>query len=151
MLKLNRHRIKRNDSLMRYLIRQPQLSNKEAKEWFVCFEFKNDERIFAKTFLRQKSNFWLFRTHQQFACGDFIIVDMSSTDRSYRPVYIIDLKQGSCLIEGGGGAGIQFQRTNEAMFQLADRYHVINATNTPIKLVGDKERLLHYFRKRPLP
>lgn len=145
MLKLNWHRIKRSNSLMRYLVRQPYLSNKQANEWLVCFEFKNDEREFAKTFLRQKSNFWLFRTHQHYSCGDFIAVDMSSTDLAYRMVYIIDLKQGSALIEGGGGAGVQFQNSDEAIVQLAERYGVILAHNRYVKLVGDKDRLLGYF------
>jgi hypothetical protein len=109
------------------------------------FEFRNDEKKFAKEVLEQKKNLWIFRTNQQKFCGDFIIIDMSSPIPEKRAIFVLDLKQNAQLKQGGGGAGIQFKNAQLAVSELADKRRLI-PTNAPYELLsGDRKAILRYL------
>ncbi|MCK6592621.1 MAG: hypothetical protein L6Q76_34125, partial [Polyangiaceae bacterium] len=83
-----------------------------------AFELKNDERAFARELLGRKSNYWLFRSNQRRACGDFVVVDVSSPHPARRRAFVIDLKQGAPVRVGGGGAGVQLRNAESAVSEL---------------------------------
>ncbi len=114
----------------------------------VFFDFCNDEKRFARILLERKSNLWLFRTHQQRFCGDFVIVDMSDPDPEQRKVYALDLKQGASLKQGGGGAGIQFKNVPVAVLDIAERTRIISPELVVEKLCGDASEILAFFGVR---
>ncbi|MCK6511271.1 hypothetical protein L6R29_15020 [Myxococcota bacterium] len=114
----------------------------------VFFDFCNDEKRFARILLERKSNLWLFRTHQQRFCGDFVIVDMSDPDPEQRKVYALDLKQGASLKQGGGGAGIQFKNVPIAVLDIAERTGIISPELVVEKLCGDASEILAFFGVR---
>ncbi len=66
------------------------------------FALHPSELVFARQLLRVHTRFWLFRTHQQAACGDFVVVDMSSPRADRRSVYALELKTGSGVSTAGG-------------------------------------------------
>lgn len=109
------------------------------------FDFKNDEREFARELLRRKRNLWLFRTNQRQFCGDFIVVDMSSPDAARRCVFVLDLKQAAELRRGGGGAGVQFQRAGQAVAEVAARIEIIPPEAAFELLSGSQAALLRFF------
>lgn len=108
------------------------------------FELKNDERQFARELLRRKSNYWLFRSNQRLACGDFVVVDVSSPAPARRRAFVIDLKQGAPIRVGGGGAGVQLRNAERAIGEL--RAAGVIAVEAPYELVtGDAKALLGFF------
>ncbi len=111
----------------------------------VFFDFCNDEKQFARILLERKSNLWLFRTHQQRFCGDFVVVDMSASDPGQRKVYVLDLKQGASLKQGGGGAGIQFKNIPMAVGDIAQLTGIIPAQPVVEKLCGDASEILAFL------
>lgn len=129
------------------LARKHKLPRADLKKCAEAFDFCNDEKPFAKTLLTYKSNLWLFRCNQQHFCGDFVIVDMSCQEPSYRDVYAIDLKRGAELKWGGGGAGIQFKNVPTVLPQL---YPLISKESPVSKVTGDSRELLEYLGIDPL-
>jgi len=114
-----------------------------------AFRFKNDERPFALKLLARKPNLWLFRANQLASCGDFFVVDMSSPDPAIRALWVLDLKQGSRLHWGGGGAGDQLQNVGAALSDLSRRFGVVPQDAEPRLLVGDGGLLLRELTRRP--
>lgn len=109
------------------------------------FRFRNDEKRFVRTVLERKRNLWIFRSNQQHFCGDFVIVDMSSPCPERRPVFVLDLKSGAVLKQGGGGAGVQFSRAPHAIQDIATRTQII-LPNHPYQLLsGDKFAILAHL------
>jgi len=65
--------------------------------------------------------FWLYRSNQAAACGDFVIVDLSAPDPRRRRVWIVALKLGAALRRGGGPAGWQLRCAAAAVDELVAR------------------------------
>jgi hypothetical protein len=108
------------------------------------FELKNDERAFARELLRRKSNYWLFRSNQRHACGDFVVVDVSSPLPDRRRAFVVDLKQGAPVRVGGGGAGVQLRNAGRAIGEL--RSAGVLGIEAPFELVtGDSRALLRFL------
>ena len=108
------------------------------------FAFRNDEQGFALALLSRCTQLWVYRSNQQRACGDFVIVDLSAADPRRRPVWVVDLKQGAPLREGGGGAGVQLRYAGLAVEALA-RAGVVGAAVAPRLLTGSAELVLEAF------
>lgn len=109
------------------------------------FAFNSDELLFARRLLAEKGNLWLFRSNQTRFCGDFVLIDMSSPQPARRPVYVLDLKRGAKLREGGGGASNQLANARRAVERLARRTGVI-AGDAPYRLLtGDRAEILRYL------
>lgn len=56
------------------------------------FALRSQEIVFCRTILQQNTNWWLFRCNQKKAIGDFLMVNMSSSDISLRSVLVVELK-----------------------------------------------------------
>jgi len=138
-LRLREPALRRADGLLHLL--KTRLG-KVRPEVLAAFAFKNDERAFARRLLEKHSRFWLFRTHQQRFCGDFLAVDMASPDAAARRVYALDLKLGKDVVEGGGGAGNAFSNVDAAVQDVAARLAVIDGAASAIRLAGDGAALL---------
>jgi hypothetical protein len=135
----------RYSSLAYLLAQQYRCVSSMMEKHIASFDFCNDEKQFARILLTKKTNFWLFRCHQQRFCGDFFVVDMSAGDQAKRKVYALDLKQGASLKQGGGGAGIQFKCVSEATADLAEVTGIIPPDIVVEKLSGDATALLSFF------
>ena len=116
----------------------------------------------------RKHNLWVFRSHQAMFAGDFVVVDISGPRRWVRDlcfpdwdVFVLDLKQRAPLRLGGGGAGFQLVRAEEAarvaLRVAAERLLPQAARAGPSwmralrphhvwRLVGDRAELLEFFR-----
>jgi hypothetical protein len=106
------------------------------------FEMHDDEEAFARALLAHRKNLWVFRANQRASCGDFVLVDMSSPRPCSRRVWVVELKRGQALLEGGGGAGFQLVRHRAALDELARRYGVVPLGITCRLLVGDATAVL---------
>ena len=109
------------------------------------FEFKNDEKRFVRELFARKPNLWVFRCDQQQACGDFVLVDMSSPVPALRKVLVVDLKQGGALKLGGGGAGVQFQNAGQAVATIAQERGIILEQAAFERVSGSLEEILRYL------
>jgi hypothetical protein len=144
-LKLTSGSVSRNDSLYRYIASVPGRTGKQTGELVPLFDFKNDERKFAKKLLTDRKNFWLFRCNQQQFCGDFFAIDMSSPDLRKRQAYIMDLKQNADLKTDGGGAGNQFINTEKLQDWIAASFGIIEAGSEVQKVSGDSCLILEWI------
>jgi hypothetical protein len=77
------------------------------------------EQAFARQLLAAHTRYWLFRTHQQQAAGDFIAVDRSGKARSSR-WFAIELKRAQRLRLGR--PGMQLARCGHAIAWVAGAY-----------------------------
>ena len=109
---------------------------------FDRFDMRGHERSFVKTVLARRSNLWLFRTNQRRSCGDFIAIDMSSSRRAARCVYVMELKMGVRLVIGG--ARLQCAQYCAAVDELAARG--ILEGGSPVELLyGDGAAVLTHL------
>jgi hypothetical protein len=106
------------------------------------FALCGDELAFARQLLGRRGNLWIYRCNQQRFCGDFVVVDMSSPRSELRPAAVLDLKRGSPLREGGGGASNQLCNARHAVRRLAWRTGIVSPEREPRLLVGDRAALL---------
>lgn len=90
------------------------------------------ELAFARRLLGDQTRFWLFRSHQQQAAGDFIAVDRSAGAGSSR-WFAIELKSAPRLRLGR--PGMQLARCRQAVAWVADRHGL--AVHTLTEVVGD--------------
>ena len=144
-IKLTRNSVARNDSLYRHIASVPGRTGKQVSELVPLFDFKNDERSFAKQILETRRNYWIFRCNQQQFCGDFYLVDMSSWDVRSRPSFVVDLKQNAPLKTDGGGAGNQFSRSTELHEWISREFGIIDFGQSPGKISGDRSCILEYL------
>jgi hypothetical protein len=121
------------------------LTQTEAHTQSERFWFKNDEKDFARELLSRRPKHWLFRCDQRRACGDFVVVDMSSPRPAGRLAFVVDLKQGADLKQGGGGAGAQLLNASRAVEDVADRYQVLASGASFSLLTGDRRLLLAFL------
>lgn len=109
---------------------------------FDWFEMRSHERAFVKTVLARRSNLWLFRTNQRRSCGDFIAIDMSSSRRADRRVYVMELKMGGRLVIGG--AHLQYAQYPAAVDEIVARD--ILDRESPVQLLhGDGAAVLAHL------
>lgn len=87
---------------------------------------------FARLLLGAQTRYWLYRTHQRQAAGDFIAVDRSSTAASAR-WFAIELKGAGRLRLGR--PGVQLARCRQAVAWVASRTGLGVAELTEV--VGD--------------
>jgi len=109
---------------------------------FDQFEMRSHERTFVKTVLARRSNLWLFRTNQRRSCGDFIAIDMSSSRRSDRCAYVMELKMDVRLAIGG--ARLQCAQYGAAVDELVARE--LLEDSSPVELLyGDGAAVLTHL------
>ena len=109
---------------------------------FDRFDMRSHERAFVKTVLARRSNVWLFRTNQRRSCGDFIAIDMSSSQRAERRAYVMELKMGERLVLGG--ARLQCAQYRAAVDELVARE--ILEDGSPVELLyGDGAAVLMHL------
>ena len=121
----------------------PKSRASELPRTLHCYAFKNDERAFAHALLSRRTQLWVFSAHQGAACGDFLVVDLSCADLARRVVYVLDLKQGRAVREGGV-AGWQMRHAELGVAELAARGVVAREARHTV-LTGDGEGLLEVF------
>lgn len=143
-LALRRPSVERRDGLVLLVARALRPPASEAGLAVHSFAFKSDERHFARELLRRKSNLWVFRSNQRLACGDFVIVDVSSPVPAKRRAFVIDLKQGAPVRLGGGGAGVQLRNADRVIRALEDE-GVLGAEAIYELVTGDAQGLLDFF------
>lgn len=127
------------------LSKQYNLPRHVQRKCVEAFALCNDEKYFAKELLRRKKNLWLFRTNQQHFCGDFFIINMSASSPTKRKIYALDLKMGSPLKLGGGGAGIQFRNIQQGVDEIAHKFGIIEPSSTITRLTGCRHEMLAFF------
>ena len=113
-----------------------------------AFGLCEDERSFVRELLRARPQFWVFRSNQHAFCGDFVLVDMSSPRRERRAVFVLDLKRGAALREGGGGAGVQLTRARAAVDEIAARWSAIAAGACYRLITGDRRGVIAFLGER---
>jgi hypothetical protein len=143
-LAIRRPSVERRDGLVLLVTRALRPPASEAGVAVHSFAFKSDERHFARELLRRKSNLWVFRSNQRLACGDFVIVDVSSPTPARRRAYVIDLKQGAPIRLGGGGAGVQL-RNADHIIRALEEAGVLGAEAVYELVTGDSQALLGFF------
>lgn len=156
-LKLPRRTLARRDAVRVLVGRIDEPSRQRQRpraELVSVFAFKDDELDFARA-LAERTNLWLFRVNQRAFAGDFVVVDVSSPDVTKRPAVALDLKRGGRVRVDR--AGIQMQRTDRAIAELAAR-GIVAPTCVPLHLTGDArsvlatiDRVLHRARRGKLP
>ncbi len=100
------------------------------------FAFRCDERDFAETLLSRHTHYWLYRTDQAGACGDFVAIDMSSPKPSRRSIVALELKLGGTLRTSGG---VQLRNIDSAVSRL----HALGVAGTSVRtLCGCRHRVL---------
>jgi hypothetical protein len=101
------------------------------------FELSGPELEFARLLLERRRNFWLYRTNQRHACGDFLVVDMSAPRD--RRAYALELKSGEPVRVGVGGR--QFLGLDTALAELDD---VIGA-GLVVTAQGDGDAMMRWI------
>jgi len=91
------------------------LSARERAELRAAFALHPRELSFVRCLVRDHPRFHAFRTHQRSACGDFVLVDMSSHEVDRRRVFAVELKAGGALSES---PSVQLARLDHAMHEL---------------------------------
>jgi hypothetical protein len=132
------------DSFDRYVVARFQPAFSEIARIIHSYAFKHDERDFAAQLLAQRTQLWLFRSHQAAFCGDFMIVDLSVPRPDKRPVWVVELKSSRPLLVREGAVGVQLQRAHEGLAELEKAGLVAKdcAWNT---LLGSREAVLSFF------
>lgn len=129
-----------------WLCKSFDLSRAIANERRGCrfdqFDMRSHERAFVKAVLGRRSNLWLFRTNQRKSCGDFVVVDMSSSLRARRRAYVMELKMGERLAIGG--ARLQCAHYRSAVDELVAR-DVLDVESPVELLYGDGAVVLAYL------
>lgn len=147
LLRLRARALARRDGilrLVRHVLRPP--AELEARTVH-AFEFKCDERSFARALLDRSPQRWLYRCHQQQFCGDFVVVDLSPPEPSARVAWVVDLKRGAEVRVGGGGAGVQLLRAPEAVCELI-ALGVLGPDPRWAAVTGDARALLGWFTRQ---
>ena len=138
----------RNLRLEQILAADPSRSWAHSLPLLAAFALSNPEKRFVRRLLTCKRNYWLFRTNQRQLCGDFVAVDMSAVVPRRRTVSVIELKSGTGLKFGGGGAGNQLQRALAAVTEIASVEKVITTDSIVTLICGDGEAVLDWICSR---
>lgn len=130
-------------NLARAIAGEKRWSWSEGHRLLRCFEMRSHERAFVKTLLTRRTNLWLFRCHQQKACGDFIVVDMSAALPARRRAHVMELKTGDPLVVGG--AHLQYACHRAALDEIALRTGILDDATEVQLLHGDAGAVLAYL------
>lgn len=103
------------------------------------------ESAFARQLLSSQTRYWLFRTHQQQAAGDFIAVDRSGRAACSR-WFAIELKRATRL--SLGRPGIQLARCRQAVAWVAGHHGLAVAMLTEV--VGNPTAVTSLLRGEKL-
>jgi hypothetical protein len=144
-IRVPKQQIHRAKTLERILARLAPGKGPVQRSVLAAYEFRNDERIFARELLTRATQMWLFRSNQRRFCGDFVVVDMSSPIAESRRAWVIDLKRGAPLKLGGGGAGVQLVNAATALAEIAHRTGVLSRTPRAEKVTGDRRAVLRHL------
>lgn len=101
------------------------------------------EQAFARELLGTQTRYWLFRSHQQEATGDFLAVDRSG-DAAAARWFAIELKRATRLRLGR--PGMQLARCRQAVAWVANRHGLAIAQLTEV--VGDGASIVELLRGR---
>ena len=101
------------------------------------------EGVFARELLQLRTQFWLFRTHQQQRAGDFIALDRSPGEAS-NVGFAIELKASSVLKLGWRGTQLgECERT----VRWLEAQHGLSIERI-LPVVGEHGSLLELLRRR---
>ena len=100
------------------------------------------EWAFARRLLGAQTRYWLYRTHQRQAAGDFIAVDRSSNAASAR-WFAIELKRAERLRLGR--PGVQLARCRQAVAWVASGAGLAIAELTEV--VGDSTAVVGLLQR----
>ncbi|AKT41321.1 hypothetical protein [Chondromyces crocatus] len=145
-IKLTRRVVARRDLFCEFVQKTTNPSQADAAFAFHAFAFKADEHEFARAFLSQRTEFWLFRANQRAFCGDFLAVDMSSPWLAGRRVYVIELKQGMSIRIGSGAVGVQLRNAATAVRALARDRGLVGEDAASVTVAGDGAEVCATFR-----
>jgi hypothetical protein len=95
------------------------------------------ERRFARTLLRERRSWWVYRCDQARGCGDFVLVPMSPPDPADRVPVALELKERSPLKPGGG---LQLRNSGAAVGELVALGVV--GSNQHVRLEGSSGAVL---------
>ncbi|MFT7519015.1 MAG: hypothetical protein ACI9MC_001151 [Kiritimatiellia bacterium] len=105
------------------------------------FALAPNELCFARSLVGRRTNLWIYRSHQQRSCADFVVVDMSSPYAARRRAWVVEVKLGRAIRPG---KGMQFQGAAGALLELATT-GVIDAGSPSQRILGGRRALLSYF------
>lgn len=142
-LSLPSKHLRRRDVVARALLRL-ELSPRERAELRPFFELHPSELSFLRAIVRVHTRFHVYRTHQKSACGDFVVIDMSSPRIDRRRVFAVELKSGGALSES---PSVQLARIDRALRELRRR-GVIGDEVEPRILRGSEECVLRAIATR---
>lgn len=135
--------LQRRDVVARALLRL-ELSPRERAELRPFLELHPNELSFLRAVVRVHTRFHVYRTHQKSACGDFVVVDMSSPRIDHRRVFAVELKSGGALSDS---PSVQLARVERALRELRRR-GVIGDEVEPRILRGNEEGVLRAIASR---
>ena len=136
--------LRRRDGVPVTILRQSEAGF--ARRVLGVFALSEDELRFAREVLAERPCYWVFRSNQRAFCGDFVLVDMSSPRPERRRVFVVDLKRGATVREGGGGAGVQLTRARAAVDAIATRFRAVPRGAAFRLVTGDRARILDWLR-----
>lgn len=122
------------------MMQELSLSSRQAHELKPAFMVSEPEKRFVRTLLREKRNVWLYRCHQQRFCGDFVAVDMSSSDPRTRSAAVIELKEREAVRTGLEATGQQ-KNARAALGELVERGVLAVGFSVEILIGGSHEVL----------
>ena len=140
-IRLTRDVIARQDAFRAALQRVADAARADRAVTHHAYAFKADEGRFARELLARHTERWLYRANQRAFCGDFVVVDMSSARTAPRRAWVVELKLGAPLREGGGAVGLQLVHAPEALVALG-------VTGGGTLLTGDARAVLEHFAAR---
>jgi hypothetical protein len=140
-IRLTRDLVARQDTFRAALQRVADVARADRAVTHHAYAFKADEGRFARELLARHTERWLYRANQRAFCGDFVVVDMSPARTAPRRAWVVELKLGAPLREGGGAVGRQLVHATEALAALG-------ITGAGAVLTGDARAVLDHFAAR---
>ncbi len=134
LVRLPRRALGRRDWLLATIERQGA-----SCAW--AFQLAPDELQFARALAARSTNLWIFRSHQQAACADFVLVDMSSGVLDRRRTFVVEVKLGRPVRRG---VGRQFMGVPRAVGELVGK-RVIERGAPVRQLLGGRSALLTWL------
>ena len=131
--------------LPRVIAEAGSYTRSEAYRLLERFAMSGPEQAFVQTVLARRTNLWLYRCNQRAACGDFLVVDVSSPAPLDRAAVAIELKAGAPLALGG--ARLQLTNVDAALAELIAAGVLASAAVTLAH--GDEAAVLAYLRTLP--
>lgn len=140
-IRLTRESVARQDAFRAVVRRVADVARADPAVAHHTYAFKADEARFARALLARRTERWLYRANQRAFCGDFVVVDMSAPRSAPRRAWVVELKLGAPLREGGGAVGVQLVHAPEALAALG-------ITGDGTVLTGDARAVLDRLAER---